>query len=152
MTSRVAVVSFPDSPQLGRAPHGSPILVHATSAQTGGAIGMWETFVPPGKGPEPHTHTRETEVFRVIAGTFRFHCGTETIEAPTGTVVTLPPNVPHSWVNIGDTMGQVMGIASPGGCEELFLAIARLDNPTPRDIAMIERSLGIANEETRKLD
>jgi quercetin dioxygenase-like cupin family protein len=146
-----AIVSLPDAPQRGRAPHGSPILVHATGEQTDGAFGMWETFVPPGKGPEPHTHSRETEVFRVIAGTFRFTCGQETFDAPVGTVVTLPPHVPHSWINIGDTMGQVMAVVSPAGFEQLFLEIARMANPTPRDVAMIEKRLGVENEETRRL-
>lgn len=146
-----AVVSLPDSPKHGRAPHGSPILIHATGADTNGSFGMWETFVPPGKGPEPHTHSRETEVFRVIAGTFRFQCGDEVFEAPAGTVVTLPPHVPHSWTNVGDTMGQVMAIVSPAGFEQLFLEIARMDQPTARDVALIERRLGIDNDETRKL-
>ena len=146
-----AVVSFPDAPRLGRAPHGSPILVHATGAETGGAFGMWETFVPPGKGPATHTHSRESEVFRVISGTFRFWCGTETFDVPPGTVVTLPPHVPHGWINISDTMGQVMAIVSPAGFEQLFLEIAKLDNPTPRDVAMIERRLGVSNAETEKL-
>jgi quercetin dioxygenase-like cupin family protein len=146
-----AVVSFPTSPQLGRAPHGSPILIHATGEQTNGAFGMWETFVPPGKGPDPHTHSRETEVFRVIAGTFKFTCGDETFEAPTGTVVTLPPHVPHGWTNIGDSMGQVMAIVSPAGFEQLFLEVAKLSNPTPREVALIERRLGVENEETRRL-
>ena len=146
-----ALVSLPDGPRLGRAPHGSHILVHATAAQTGGAFGMWEAFIPPGKGPTPHTHTRETEVFRVIAGRFRFWCGNDVVELPTGGVVTLPPHIPHHWINISDEMGQVMAIVSPGGFEELFLAIARIEHPTPADIARIERSLGVENEETRRL-
>jgi quercetin dioxygenase-like cupin family protein len=151
MTFNRAVVSLPDGPKRGRAPHGSPILVHATAEQTGGAFGMWETFVPPGKGPTSHTHTRETEVFRVISGTFRFWCGDDVFEAPAGTVVTLPPHIPHSWINIGDSMGQVMAIVSPAGCEQLFIEIAKLDHPTPRDVALIEKRLGIYNEETQKL-
>lgn len=151
MTFNRAVVSLPDAPQLGRAPHGSPILVHATGADTGDAFGMWETFVPPGKGPEPHTHSREVEVFRVIAGTFSFRCGDGEFIAPTGTVVTLPPHVPHSWFNCGDTMGQVMAIVTPAGFEQLFLEIAKLDHPTPRDVALIEQRLGIDNDEVRKL-
>jgi hypothetical protein len=56
--------------EAGRAPHGSPILIHATAEESGGALGMWETLVPPGKGPAPHIHTREAEVFRVITGRF----------------------------------------------------------------------------------
>lgn len=140
-----AIVSFPDSPQTGRAPHGSPVLVHATAVQTAGAIGMWESFVEPGKGPTPHTHTRETEVFRVISGTFRFWCGADTFEGGVGTVVTLPPHVPHHWINIGHTTGRMMGIATPGGAEQLFLQIAQLEHPTPDDIMRIEQSLGITS-------
>ena len=145
MSFQRALVSFPDSPKNGRAPHGSPILVHVTAEETGGAIGIWENFIPPGKGPTPHTHTRETEVFRVIEGTFRFWCGDDTFEGGAGTVVTLPPHVPHHWTNIGDTMGHMLVIVSPGGAERLFLEIAALENPTPADIARIEQSLGITS-------
>lgn len=143
MSFQRAVVSFPDSPKNGRAPHGSPVLVHATAAETSGAIGMWESFVEPGKGPTSHTHTRETEVFRVIEGRFRFWCGDDTFEAGVGAVVTLPPHISHHWINIGDTTGRMMGISSPGGAERLFLEIAALENPSPADIARIEQSLGI---------
>jgi len=146
-----AIVSFPDSPKLGRAPNGTPILVHVTATQSGGAFGAWENFMPPGKGPAPHTHSRETEIFRVITGTFRFRCGTEEFDAPPGTLVTLPPHVEHVWYNCGDTPGNMLAVVSPGGFEQLFLDIAALDNPTPRDVALIERRLGIENEETRKL-
>ena len=140
-----ALVSFSDSPQNGRAPHGSPVLVHVTAAQTDGTIGIWENFVAPGKGPTPHTHTRETEVFRVIEGTFRFWCGEDSFEGGAGTVVTLPPNVPHHWVNIGETTGRMMGFVSPGGAERLFLELAAIVNPTPEDIARVEQSLGITS-------
>jgi quercetin dioxygenase-like cupin family protein len=146
-----AVVSLSSSPKLGRGPTGAPILIHATGEQTNGAFGMWENFVPPGKGPDAHTHSRETEVFRVIAGTFRFNCGDQTFEAPPGSVVTLPPHVEHVWTNIGDTMGQMMAIVSPAGFEQFFIEIAKLSNPTPRDIALIERRLGVESEETRRL-
>ena len=52
---------------------------------------MWETFTPPGQGPAEHTHTRETEVFRVISGIYRFRCGDDEFDGPPGTVVVLPP-------------------------------------------------------------
>lgn len=146
-----ALVSLPDGPRKGRAPNGSPVLIHATAAQTGGAFGAWETFVPPGRGPAPHTHTRETEIFRVISGQFRFWCGDDVVDLPTGGVITLPPHVPHHWINTGDSLGQVMGLVTPGGFEQMFLDVAELTAPTPRDVAIIERRLGIENDETRAL-
>jgi hypothetical protein len=44
-----------------------------------------------------------------------------------------------------------MAIVSPGGCEQLFIEIAKLDRPMPAEIAAIEKRLGIINEETRRL-
>jgi hypothetical protein len=68
-----------------------------------------------------------------------------------GFTLALPPNVSHHWINIGDSPGQVMAIVSPGGCEQLFIEIAKLDRPMPAEIAAIEKRLGIINEETRRL-
>lgn len=69
---RNAVVSLPGKERVARTPFGARIVIHATAAETGGALGMWETFTPTGHGRAPHTHTRETEVFRVIRGLYRF--------------------------------------------------------------------------------
>ncbi|HVG47403.1 MAG TPA: cupin domain-containing protein, partial [Rubellimicrobium sp.] len=118
-----SVVSVPGQERIARTPFGAHIVIHATAEETGGALGMWETFTPPGQGPAPHTHTRETEVFRVIKGLYRFRCGEEEFDAAPGTVVTLPPFVPHSWRNISDQPGQMFAIVTPGGCERLFIDI-----------------------------
>jgi oxalate decarboxylase/phosphoglucose isomerase-like protein (cupin superfamily) len=112
---------------------------------------MWETFTPPGHGPAPHTHTRETEFFRVIRGLYRFQCGDEAFDAPVGTVVVLPPHVPHSWRNIGEEPGQMFGTVTPGGCEQMFLDIEAFGADTPEKIAVIEARLGIINDITLAL-
>jgi mannose-6-phosphate isomerase-like protein (cupin superfamily) len=146
------LVSAPGRERMARTPFGAPIVIHATAAETGGALGMWETFTPPGQGPAPHSHTRETEVFRVIRGLYRFRCGSEEFDAVPGTVITLPPFVEHEWRNIGDEPGQMFAIVTPGGCEQLFLDIAATGAATPEEIAVIERRLGIVNAATRSLD
>jgi mannose-6-phosphate isomerase-like protein (cupin superfamily) len=147
-----AVLSATGRERIARTPFGAKIVIHATAEETGGALGMWETFTPPGQGPAPHIHTRETEVFRVIRGLYRFRCGEEEFDAPAGTVVTLPPFVPHSWRNIGDEPGQMFAIVTPGGCERLFLDIEAAGARTPEAVAVIERRLGIINDATRALD
>ncbi len=146
-----AVVSIPGQERKARTPFGANVVIHATSAETGGAFGMWETFTPPGQGPAPHTHTRETEVFRVVRGTYLFHCGTDEFVAAPGTVVTLPPHVRHGWRNIGDETGQMFAIVTPGGCEQLFLDIEATRATTPEEIAVIEARLGIFNDLTEAL-
>jgi mannose-6-phosphate isomerase-like protein (cupin superfamily) len=147
-----AVLSAPGRERVARTPFGARIVIHATAEETGGALGMWETLTPPGQGPASHTHTRETEVFRVVRGLYRFRCGVEEFDAPPGTVVTLPPFVPHSWRNIGQEHGQMFAIVTPGGCERLFLDIEATGARTPEEVAVIERRLGIVNEATLALD
>lgn len=146
-----AVVSAPGKERTAQTPFGAPVVIHATAAETNGALGMWETFTPPGKGPAPHTHTRETEIFRVIRGLYRFRCGDEEFDAAPGTVVALPPHVQHSWVNISDEPGQMFVIVSPGGCEQLFIDIETTGADTPTKIAVIEARLGLINDETKAL-
>lgn len=146
-----AVVSTPGRQRVARSPSAGPVIIHATAAETGGAFGMWETFTPPGMGPTPHLHTRETEVFRVIKGIYRFRCGDEEFEVGPGTVVTLPPHVEHCWRNISDEPGQIFGIVSPGGFEQLFIDIEATNAITPHEIAVIEMRLGLVNAETRAL-
>jgi mannose-6-phosphate isomerase-like protein (cupin superfamily) len=147
-----AVVSTPGRERIARTPFGARIVIHATADQTGGAFGSWETFTPPGGGPAPHTHSRETEIFRVIQGRYLFRCGDREFEAPPGTVVVLPPFVEHSWRNIGDEPGQMFAIVTPGGCEQLFIDIEAENARTVQEIAVIERRLGISNEATRALE
>jgi quercetin dioxygenase-like cupin family protein len=151
-TFEQAHVSLPSAPRVARTPFGASMAIHALAYETGGAFGIWDTFTPPGQGPAPHTHTRETETFRVMRGTYRFWCGDTVFDAPVGTVVVLPPNVEHAWRNISDEPGQMLGIVTPGGCEQMFLDIAALGaDATPARIAMIEARYGIANAQTRAL-
>src|SRR5215217_6024014 len=103
-----AVASLPGLERVARHAHAGQIFIHATAKETGGAFGIWETFSAPGTGPAPHIHTRETEIFRVISGTYRFWCGADVFDAGAGGVVVLPPHIAHTWRNIGDDTGRMM--------------------------------------------
>ncbi len=137
------VVSLPGQERVARHPHGGRVFIHATAEETGGAFGAWETFSAPGTGPSRHTHTRESEMFRVIEGTYRFWCGEDVIEAPVGTVVFLPPNVPHEWRNVGETEGRLMGLVTPGGFEHFFMELERTGADTMERILSIQEQFGL---------
>jgi mannose-6-phosphate isomerase-like protein (cupin superfamily) len=141
------VFSTPGRERLARHAHGGKIIIHATAEETGGALGMWETFTEPGKGPSPHVHLRETEVFRVISGRYRFWCGKTCFDGGPGTTVTLPPSVPHAWRNIGDTPGQMFGIVTPGGFERLFIEIERRGGCTHEEFIALQAALGVSDVE-----
>ncbi|HEY9010346.1 MAG TPA: cupin domain-containing protein [Devosia sp.] len=145
-------ISMPATQRVAQTPFGARMIIHALSSETGGAFGIWDTFTPPGQGPAPHTHTRETETFRVMRGTYRFRCGEDEFDAPVGTVVVLPPHVEHAWRNISDEPGYMLGIVTPGGCEHMFLDIAALGPTATREqISAIEARYGIINEANKAL-
>ena len=146
-----AIVSRPGEERVAPAPFGGQVVVHATAEETGGALGMWETFTPPGKGPHDHTHTREIEVFRVIRGAYRFRCGDDEFDAHPGAVVVMPPNIPHSFRNIGDEPGQMLVTVTPGGFEQMFFEIGKTGANTIEAIAAIEAKFGIVNAQTTAL-
>jgi quercetin dioxygenase-like cupin family protein len=137
------VVSLPGAERIVRNPHGGRVIIHATAEETGGAVGMWETFSAPGTGPVRHVHTRETEVFRVLRGLHRFWCGDSVIDAPPGTVITLPPNVPHHWRNVSEEEGRMFAIVTPGGFERFFFDIARTGARRAEDFIPLHAALGV---------
>ena len=66
-------------------------------------LGIGEiTLAPHTEGPLQHRHARHDEGFYVVAGTARFTVGDTTYDAPAGTLVMVPPGVPHTFANPGD--------------------------------------------------
>jgi quercetin dioxygenase-like cupin family protein len=67
----------------------------------------------PGKGPPLHTHPY-VEVAFTIEGRATITVGDETREVKAGSIVVIPPNTPHRFVNSGDTVLHQVDIhASP---------------------------------------
>ena len=95
-----AIVS-PGHHIIGKTARGDDVTVIARAAATNGTLGIWSSVIAPDTGPDWHTHTRETEVFHVISGNFRFWCGSEIFESGPGMTIVLPLNVAHQWKNIG---------------------------------------------------
>lgn len=62
---------------------------------------FWLDETAPGRGPQLHTHPY-AEIFLVREGLARFTIGNETIDVSGEHVVTVPPGVPHKYVNIGN--------------------------------------------------
>ena len=66
-------------------------------------FGLVESILPPHfAGPVQHRHAEHDEGFYVVSGTARFTVGTTTYDAPTGTLVMVPPGVPHTFDNPRD--------------------------------------------------
>ncbi|MCF3134745.1 cupin domain-containing protein [Streptomyces olivochromogenes] len=72
-------------------------------ATTAHRLGIGEiTLAPHSPGPPQHRHAQHDEGFYVVSGTARFTVGTTDHDAPAGTLVMVPPGVPHTFANPGD--------------------------------------------------
>lgn len=66
-------------------------------------LGIGEvTLAPHSAGPPQHRHAAHDEGFYVVSGTAVFTVGQTDYEAPAGTLVMVPPGVPHTFANPGD--------------------------------------------------
>jgi quercetin dioxygenase-like cupin family protein len=83
-----------------------------------------EEIVPPGVGAPLHRHSREDEVFYVVAGSFRIWRGKETLDVGPGGVALLPRDQIHTFRNIGEATGRLLTVIVPAGFERFFEAIA----------------------------
>ncbi|MYS21081.1 Cupin domain-containing protein [Streptomyces sp. DvalAA-14] len=69
---------------------------------TGHRLGIGEiTLAPHSAGPPQHRHAEHDEGFYVVSGTARFTVGHTDHDAPSGTLVMVPPGAPHTFANPG---------------------------------------------------
>jgi mannose-6-phosphate isomerase-like protein (cupin superfamily) len=101
------------------------ITIKATAESTGGAYGLFESWIAPGFSPPLHVHHREDEAFWVLEGEVSMRCGDRTFRAGPGSFVFLPRDVPHSFVVEGDTPARMLTLLTPGGGEGFFIDAGR---------------------------
>jgi mannose-6-phosphate isomerase-like protein (cupin superfamily) len=138
-----AVISTPET-GVSLETLGRRYIVHATAAQTAGALGVWELILEPDRGIHLHTHTREDEVFRVLEGRVRFWCGDQTVDGGEGFTIALPRHVRHAFHNTGDTPAHLLGFVTPGGFEQVFFDLEQLGlSPSEAQFAELNRKYGL---------
>ncbi|MBB3458298.1 mannose-6-phosphate isomerase-like protein (cupin superfamily) [Rhizobium sp. BK313] len=94
--------------------------IRVSAADTQGAYSVVEIVSSPGDSTPMHVHENEDEHFVVVEGTARIACGDKTIDAPAGSVISLPRKVPHAWGNPSDVPLRVVVTTTPGGVEEVL--------------------------------
>jgi mannose-6-phosphate isomerase-like protein (cupin superfamily) len=99
-----------------------------TSDDSGGAISIFELYVPPRSGPVRHVHHREDEWCYVASGEFVFEVGTEKFTLPVGGSVLMPRGIPHVWANTASGDGKLIVTCAPGGFEKFFDALGKISD------------------------
>ena len=104
-------------------------------------LGIGEiTVAPHSEGPPQHRHAQHDEGFYVVSGTARFTVGTAVHDAPAGTLVMVPPGVPHTFANPGDQPLVMVNTFTPDLYVQYFrdLRAATADGQAPSPQATAE--------------
>lgn len=91
------------------------------SEQTGGAFSFFEVEVEPGGGDGSHVQHREDECFYVVEGRFEFVLEDAGIEAGPGSLVYATRGELHAFENVGEGVGRLLVLHTPGGPHERFV-------------------------------
>ncbi len=91
-----------------------------TGKQSGESTFILHANVPPGGGPPPHIHTRESESYYVKTGELLFSVGDKIIVAKAGDFVHIPKDTVHTFTNKGKINAQMLSIFAPAGMEGWF--------------------------------
>jgi quercetin dioxygenase-like cupin family protein len=115
---------------------------------TAGAYCLLEVSLAPGIGVPRHTHTREDEVYFVLAGELEVTVGDQIFILQPGDTLMAPRDIPHKLRNSGNTTNHYLLVFSPSGFEEFIVATAvpAPDNataPTERQLQVEDPSLAV---------
>ncbi len=105
------------------------------SAETGGAYAVLEQEIPAGHGRPLHVHRHETEIFYILEGDFEITLGDKKIAAKAGAFAVGPRDIPHTFRNVGVTMGRMLLTVLPGRFSEYFVEVDQIPDA---DLATIK--------------
>jgi len=98
--------------------------IKASAETTAGRVDVIEHLAPRGAGSPLHVHTREDEWFYVIEGGLTFWVGGQVIDAPAGSFVYGPRQIPHTFLVSSDT-ARFLLVTEPGGFAQFVRAFAQ---------------------------
>lgn len=98
--------------------------IKASGETTGGRVAVIEHLAPQGAGSPLHVHRREDEWFYVTEGDLTFWVGGQLIEAPAGSFVYGPRDVPHTFVVSSAEGARFLLVIEPAGFENFMRALS----------------------------
>ena len=97
--------------------------IKASTETTEGRVAVIEHLAPQGAGSPLHVHHNEDEWFYVTEGKLTFWVGGQLIEAPAGSFVYGPRDIPHTFT-ITSLEARFLLVAEPAGFENFMRALA----------------------------
>jgi quercetin dioxygenase-like cupin family protein len=107
----------------------STTIVKAGGDDCDGQLAVYETVLPAGNtGPPLHLHRRTAETFFVLDGVFEFTLGEERAVLEPGFFALVPPGLPHTFANDGETEARCLTFTGPAGVEAFIREAVRADS------------------------
>lgn len=125
---------------------GRDLIFKVTGEDTGGAFDYFIVQVAPRGGPPLHVHHVQEESIHVLKGRFKVRIGDSIHYCDPGGFAYLPAEVPHTFLNLTDEMGEIIVVYTPGGGHkfyEEFGPISRGGPPDPRKLAPLFEKYGM---------
>jgi quercetin dioxygenase-like cupin family protein len=97
--------------------------IKASSESTAGTVAVIEHLAPRGSGSPLHVHHREDEWFYVVEGELTFWVGGQVIDAPAGSFVYGPREIPHTFAVSSET-ARFLLVTEPAGFENFMRALS----------------------------
>lgn len=106
---------------------------------TNGAFAIIEMTVPPGAGPNPHSHASFTETFYVLEGEVTFKSEMGSYVAGKGSLITIPQGgMVHGFKNVTTVPAVLLCTVMPAGLENFFHEAAALTPTTENRMEKIK--------------
>ena len=110
-----------------------PLQIKVSTADTAGALFVFEHANMSKGGPPRHFHYEQDEWFHAVTGNFLFEVGDERFTLRPGDSLFAPRMVPHVWAYVGDNPGTLLLAVQPAGSLEAFFLqsskMAKLPSP-----------------------
>lgn len=90
------------------------ISVLLSDKESHGEFEIFEEITDSGFGPPFHTHKMQWEVLEVLEGKYMIKANEEIFIAEPGSVVIVPPETPHCFLNIDNKPSKLRFMLSPG--------------------------------------
>jgi mannose-6-phosphate isomerase-like protein (cupin superfamily) len=108
--------------------HLATVKVGAGESATG--MNAVEFTAPRGFGPPLHVHHEEDELMYVVEGRIRLDVGDDSVQAETGTMVSLPHGIPHVFQVESDTARFITIASGRASAPSFDRFVAALGAPT----------------------
>lgn len=126
-------------------PGGSPIDSKLASADSRGALAIFEHTLTGHGGAPLHLHPNQDEWWYIVEGEYAFQVGEERFRVKAGDTVWCPRQVSHGFEQVSSGAGKYLIAFQPAGDMEAFFRAAAkfMKMPTPQEWERVFREHGM---------